>query len=320
MTDVADFYGAVALGGDVDFTGATFESTQPFRIEPTEGLSITGGTFKSLSTTLRDRPTIVVAGGVDVWLDKVTVDGGYPLGGVGHYDKRFEGQHGIAVYGTRGVQVTGCTVRNTRGDLLHLARGEDVPGNDRPWTTNVTAVGNMFVNGARHGLCTQGVDELAFGLNIVHNTGHATWDAEPSFDNGADVGNDTTNVSFTDNWAGTSGLLFVAAAGHGDVSHVTVARNHIFGDSLDILIQDEAGGRRRDWNVTDNVADKSMGNPNRGAVIAYRVDGLTVTGNVQPMNKGRTMYAAVAHDCTGITVSGNQLGPWATGQKLVLAT
>ncbi len=80
---------------------------------------------------------------------------------------------------------------------------------------------------------------------------------------------------------------------------------------------DKDGGTRHNWKVLNNTSDKPHNNRDLGAMRFWRVDGLVVRGNVQPMSLKTVMYGVRAEDSCNLSLDGNTYAN-ATGQSLVI--
>ena len=103
-----------------------------------------------------------------------------------------------------------------------------------------------------------------------------------------------SNINFLSNTAGTWTNSFFSGDGAAGsvVSGITISGNRVTGGTL-LTVIDLA--RRQDIEFTNNTSTVS----GRGPVLRFaHIDGLTITGNVQPLSSG---YLASITDSTGVT-------------------
>jgi hypothetical protein len=222
--------------------------------------------YRSSGTTIRD----------------FTLIGNSPTPGV--YSTSGEQAHGIRIYDSSGTDISGITVSAVWGDCLYIA---DASNGVQFHDSRCVSVGLMGVG-------------ITSGRNITvervrfDSIGYGLFDIEPNL--ASEV---ATNVVFRNNTAGVLNqapgkrFFFGANGAAGSsISNVTVTGNTISGSPLDTYVTE---ARRSAIVFTTNTS----GVPASGPVLHFaHVDGLTVTGNVQPLSSG--VLASIS-DCTGVT-------------------
>jgi len=304
--------GVLNLGNDIYEIAGTIRLDKPITLRNLE--------VSTLPSTQK-RATILITGD-DVKLERVTIDGGNVLGGeptstlrIVYTQGLLDSQHGVAILGAQRTTLINCHIHHTVGDGIYAGRAPDAPGNVRPPTVSLIVTGCYVHHTGRNNVALVCAHGAYIDSSIFDMASRSTFNLE------VQAGTEgVRDVAIYDNWIGKSRLLFFAAEGYGQCNEVSINRNNLIGDTFDVHIEDKSGGRRRDFYIGGNTSDTLMGNPKRGAVVATRVDLITVIGNAQPMSKrkaGTEMFMVAAIDCTEDTVTGNNVSPYGAGQILV---
>lgn len=212
---------------------------------------------------------------------------------------------GLLLYGVSDVDISDVTIVDVWGDCLHVGAN----GPEHTWSENVAFHDSTCRRNGRNAVTLNAgrnvtVERVAFDEVAMH-----VLDIEPDY-----TQDGATNVRFADNTVGSYGLtntyvsFFFAANGvdGSTVRDITVSGNRVTGNlagydgkglGLHVLVD---SARRQNIAVSNNRADAPAdGASYPGAVMYFsHVDGVTVTGNVQPLSAGvLTRFA----DCTRIT-------------------
>jgi hypothetical protein len=286
------FVASVPDGSTIVFeAGGIYRMDKGLRFSGRHNLTFegNGATLRSngVSTCGRDCSLFYLAEqNTGVTIRNIRLVGNSPTPGV--YDGIWEQAAAITIVGGGGVEIANVTVSGVGGDALTLT-GVAPSWPDGIWLhdAHVTSSGRM------------GVAVIA-GRNVrvervtFDTIGYGAFDIEP---------NDTTqgagNIRFLDNTVGVvnqvrgRAFFFGANGAFGSaVSDVTVSGNRVTGASLDTYVNNT---RRQNIVFTNN----SSSVPAAGPVLNFaHVDGLTITGNVQPLTSG--VLASII-DCTGVT-------------------
>jgi len=207
-----------------------------------------------------------------------TLVGNSPRPGV--YEPGREGAHGILVDGGRAIELTGITVRDVWGDCLYVGS----------WASGIWFHDSTCASSGRNGVAVVAGRNITVERVTFDESGYSTFDIEPNVD---DQG--ASNVQFLDNTAGTWTNSFLSADGAAGsvVRDVTVSGNTVTGASL-LTVIDLA--RRQNITFTNNRSSVTAAGP----VLRFaHIDGLTVTGNIQPLSSG--VLASIT-DSTGIAL------------------
>jgi hypothetical protein len=220
----------------------------------------------------------------------------------GGYTGSLEAQHGWNIAATDGFEIDGCTVKDIYGDFVYmtnypsklLAKHGHI--HDCTFTTN-----------GRQGISFIGCTDIEIDHNTIQNVARTMFDFEPN-----NPTQQVHRVSIHDNDLRYHRLNFLGA-GNGTpntpMSDITVHKNTGFSFGQ-IIVSGSPTARRSNFTFTDNVADGiPFGIPMGYCMVFRYVDGVTVTGNTQKLQPGRTpkMRLALCADCTNIEVSGNHV-------------
>ena len=190
-----------------------------------------------------------------------------------------EGAHGILVDSGSGIEISSVTVSGVWGDCLYVGS----------WADGVSFHDSTCSSNGRNGVTVTSARNLTVQRVAFPKAGYCTFDIEP---NTSSEG--ASNIRFLDNTAGSWSNSFLSAEGASGsvVNGVTVSGNTVTGASLVTIIQLD---RRQNIVFTNNTSRVSASGP----VLRFaHIDGLTVTGNVQPLSSGSL---ASITDSTSVT-------------------
>jgi hypothetical protein len=276
----------IALVGSVpDGTTIDFPAGAIYRMDA--GLKFSGRhdlTFEGNGATLRSNGDVhetsslfALFGNTGIVIRDFYLVGNSPSPGV--YLPGQEAAHAVLIHGGSNVDVSGVTISAVYGDAFFVDT----------WAEAVTIHDSVVRSTGRNGV------SIIAGRNIMvervtfEDSGYCTFDVEAN-----DSTEGASGVRFLDNTAGTWGDAFLAANGAAGsvVDGVTVSGNRVNGSSL---LTDITLARRRNIVFTNNMSDASADGP----VLRFdHVDGLTVSGNIQPLRSGP--LAAIV-DSTDVT-------------------
>jgi hypothetical protein len=191
-----------------------------------------------------------------------------------------EGAHGILVEGSSDVDVSGITVSGVWGDCFYVGG----------WADTISFHDSTCKSNGRNGVTITSGRNVTIQHVAFDRSGYVTLDIEPNLSSEG-----ASNIKFVDNTAGTWSDSFFSALGASGskIDGVTVSRNTVTGKSM--LVHVGLNTRRTNIVVTDNTGRVAAAGP----VLRFaHIDGLTVTGNVQPLTSGS--LASIV-DCTGVT-------------------
>jgi hypothetical protein len=200
----------------------------------------------------------------------------------GVYGSGGEGQAGFRSYATDYLEVSGCKISAVWGDgfFFHEA-------------TNIWIHDNQVASAGRNGVTVISGSGITAENNTFDKIGYVTLDVEPNAATEA-----SSNIVFRGNTAGTWGQDFVSVDGQhtgAPIRDITVSGNTVTGSTLSTRINNGGGSRLRSIAVTNNTSRVA----GRGPVLIFaHVDGLTLTGNVQPLTSGSL---ASITDSTNVT-------------------
>ncbi len=197
----------------------------------------------------------------------------------GVYQGGKEGAHAILVDGGSGIDLSRVTVSGVWGDCLYVGGSAD----------GVTFHDATCRSNGRNGVTITSGSNVTVQRVAFDAAGYCTFDIEPNQASEA-----ARSIRFLDNTAGTWSNSFLSAEGAAGsvVSGVTVSGNTVTGRSLLTVI---GLARRQNVVFTNNRSSVAAAGP----VLRFaHVDGLTISGNVQPLSSGSL---ASISDSTGVT-------------------
>jgi hypothetical protein len=276
------FIASVPDGGTI-----SFKSTGTYRID--KAIKFGGRTNLTLKG---NGATIVGHGGTTesssiFWLgpkgdNGITIEnfrlvGNNPSPGVFHSGQ--EGAHGVLVDGGSNITLRGLTVSGVWGDCLKVAT----------WASGVTFRDSTCLSSGRSGVSvTAGRNVIIQRVAFVKN-GYCVFNIEPN--NSSDG---ASNIQFLSNTAGTWTNSFFSGDGASGskVNGITISGNTVTGGTLLTVID---LSRRTNVVFTNNTSRVT----GRGPMLRFaHIDGLTITGNTQPLSSGSL---ASITDSTGVT-------------------
>lgn len=307
---MAAFLASVPNGSTIDLAaGGRYRMEATFTIAGRHNLTIrgNGATFVATTPGHDKRANVRIADSSGITVQGLRVEGANPAAGKrGPYRPERNGQHGFDLQRSRNIQLLGVTVTDVYGDFVYLGRHDG----GRP-TEGVLIQASTFMRSGRQGITLTGAHNVTIETSLIAEAKRASIDLEPG--NGA--GSSIDRVTIRNNQVRSGGLFFVAANGHGPVNNITVEGNRLTGMTMGMDVNDRDGGRRSGWRVTSNSADLPSGGI---ATMRFtRIDGLTVTGNVQPMKPYRNMVGVLTTDSCNVVVSNNTFTDGGTEHQAV---
>lgn len=268
-------------------------------VEERHDLVIDGRGARIFATTTGEghRAHLRVVGGSRLVVRDLQITGANPYAGLDDraYQPDLVGQHGVRLEGAVDVELSDLEVTDTYGDFVYVGRRDDGTWSDGVWIHD-----SVLSRSGRQGVSVTAGRDVVIERNLISHTRRATVDLEP---NSPAWG--AQNIHIVDNAIGPGRLLFVAAAGRGPVDQVVVARNHLRGHILNLVVEPPVGDRRTGFWVIGNTSDTPA---TRSPMRFTGVDGLVVTGNTQAVTRAGEAAVAVVGAC-GVTVVDNDVEP-----------
>jgi hypothetical protein len=264
--------------------GGTYRLDDGLLLAERSGLTIegNGATLSATASTGEPRTSpFQLQGGSNLTIRNMTLLGSNPDAGTvdsHHLDRQNQG--GVAAYGVEALLVDGVTIRGTWGDCLYAgADGER-------WSDGITFRDSTCEANGRMGVAIIAASNVLVERVHFDEIAMFPFDIEPDSDT-----HGATGVTFRDNTVGTYGhsnlfkpYFFAAEGAAGAVIRdVTVTRNTVTGGTLASTADRP---NRFDFTFTDNVSLV----PAHGPVLRFAaVEGLTVSGNDQPLASGQLL-------------------------------
>jgi len=196
--------------------------------------------------------------------------GNNPTPGV--YDPSLEQLHGITITASHDVEVANTLINGVGGDGIYVSG----------WSDGVWIHDSRVVSNGRMGIAVTAGKNVTVERVQFNKVGYGVFDIEPNDEAGG-----ATNVRFVGNTIGSitmpypKGFFFGANGAAGStVNGVTVSDNTITGDALHTFVNFT---RRQNIAITGNVSLVAGHGP---ILRIAHVDGLTISGNLQPLCSG----------------------------------
>lgn len=310
-TDVSDalaaFIASVPDGTTIVFpSGATYRGH--LRLTSRNGLTLIGqgATIHNIGYAF-DALNIKGCNGITVRDLALLGDNADAGGPNAYHPDGSEYSAGIWMHGSTNVEIANVHISRTWGDSIYVGSWPNYPD----WCDTVHIHDCLLELNGRNGVVVDAgrnvtVEDCTINASAMH-----VFDIEPF----SSTAEGATNVLLRNNTIGSYGLtniyvsFLLAACGvaGSTVSGVTLSGNTVAGNDagydgkplgLHVLVDT---ARRSNIAVLNNVCNRPAdGVAYPGAVMKFRyVDGLTVTGNVQPLANGVLIRQS---DSTGVTV------------------
>ena len=220
-------------------------------------------------------------GNTGITIRNFTLVGDSPTPGI--YNATWEQVAAIAIVGGSQVEIANVTISGVGGDGLTLS------GDAPAWPNGIWLHDSHVISSGRMGVAVIAGRNITVERVAFDQSGYSVLDIEPNVDTQG-----ASNVQFLDNTAGTWTNSFLSAEGAPGsvVSGLTISGNSVTGGSLLTAI---GLARRQNIVFTNNRSTVAAWGP----VLRFaHIDGLTVTGNVQPLSSGALVSIT---DSTGVT-------------------
>jgi hypothetical protein len=224
--------------------------------------------------------SLLIVSGTNIKIRNFNLLGNSPTPGL--YRSGLEFAYGVQTYGAHNVEIANVTISAVYGDGLMVGG----------WSDTVWFHDSKVVSAGRNGVAILAGRNITVERVAFEKSGWATFDIEPwETSGGAD------NVKFLSNtagtWNGQRGFFFGACGVDGSVvGNVTVSGNTITGSPLTTYVTID---RRQNIVFSNNASSVAAAGP----ILDFaHIDGLSVTGNVQPLTSG---VLARIIDSTGVT-------------------
>jgi hypothetical protein len=250
-----------------------------------------GATLKAMGSgsVVTDSPFALDDGDNGITIRDFNLVGDNPDSGSAIYHSGAENQMGIALYGAKNVEIDNVTISHTWGDCLYVA----ATGAGNIWSDTVWFHDSSCSQAGRDGVAIVSGSHVTIQNNHFDTLGMHVLDIEPDTSIGGG-----TFVNFSTNVVGIYGLgsvytgyFFAADGAAGSTVHdVTVSGNTVAGNPHDGYDGSVRGlsttvevSRRGNIIFTNNSSSQAIGGP---VLVFAHVDGLTISGNSEPLSRG----------------------------------
>jgi hypothetical protein len=189
----------------------------------------------------------------------------------GVYQGGKEGAHGILVDGSSNIEIANVTVSGVWGDCFYVGS----------WADGVWIHDSTCLSSGRSGVTITAGKNVTVERVSFPKSGYCTFNVEPNVSSEGG-----TNIVFKNNTAGTFGQDFAAVEGShtgAAINGITFSGNTITGGTLFTVIDNGGTSRMHNIVFTNNTSTVAGYGP---VLMFAHIDGLTVTGNVQPLSGG----------------------------------
>jgi hypothetical protein len=254
-----------------------------------------GATLQAFGCGADESPIKLRARTSDITIRDFTLVGDNTAGGTSsshHLD--CQSQAGITLFESYDILIEAVTIRHTNGDCVYVDLGTST--GPRIWSDGLVWRDSTCHSNGRMGLAVVGGRDILVERVHFDKIAMYPFDIEPNFSDGGGA-----FITFRDNTVGTHTVdtdwhpYFFAAngeAGDDNVHDITVTRNTVTGGTLRSSVDVPT---RRNIVFTDNTSTVTAAGP---VLFFGHIDGLTVTGNRQPLSSGAL---ASISDSTNVT-------------------
>jgi hypothetical protein len=255
-----------------------------------------GATFFTNVAGASDRSHWRFFNGSNLTIENMIIRGASTVGGTsGAFVASMQWQHGVDIRGVNGFQAHGITVSDIFGDCFYMGIGSG-----GTWAANVHIYGNTCLRNGRQGVAVSSGRDVEVDHNTFGSIALMTIDLEP---NGTTGG--ASNVYVHDNTIGTGprqqALGMIA---NGPITGITFTANTLVSKSLTVYAPANVAARIQNVTITNNTSDTGVYASNGAAMELSNVDGLTITGNYDPLSGPNMAMVDVTGGCR-LAISGN---------------
>jgi hypothetical protein len=126
-------------------------------------------------------------------------------------------------------------------------------------------------------------------------------------------GQHVSDLTVSNNTWSRFGLFWVGSQARGPATNITFTGNRLLGETMQVKLgpSDASGVRHSNWTFDSNTSDTEL-HGDQGIFILRNMDGVTVTGNVQPFHAGSAGIIFTIDDVCDVTVGENDFANWVT--------
>ena len=279
----------------------TFPDGASYRIDGTlewsdrTGITLEGNGARLIAGTLGDpnRAHVRLIDGGGWTIRGLTVIGANPRGGV--FDPEYQWQHGFDLRGVDGAVLEDVIVTDVFGDAIYVGLSTTTSA----WSRGITIRDSTGLRCGRMAVAVTAGRRVTVDGGFWAEPGLSTFDIEP---NGRPGGADRILIENATLGPGSRHRA-LDITGSGPVSNVTFRANRLTGRPLHVRA-DQGHERPRNITVQGNSSTITFTGPPPAAMTFRNTDGVTVSGNTQPLLPGRGLAMVAVQGSTSIKVSG----------------
>jgi hypothetical protein len=272
--------------------GATYRSEGTIGIENRKNLTIDGrgATIYTASISTKNRANWRLVSSSGIVIKALTIKGAN--GSPGVFNAAHQQDHGIRIDGGSGVEIANVRLINQQGDGIYLGNRDGLV----PWVDGVHIHDVAISGSGRNCIAITAARNVTVEAAALATCGYHAFDIEPN--NGSE-GADRVLWRNSTVAAPIFDYVFASNGKAGKMTNIRVENVRAFGKEFRTTVQAQSGYRFANVAIVNNSSDKTV----KGPVMWFKaIDGLTVTGNRQPLSSGSV---ASVLDSTSVNVSGN---------------
>ena len=271
---------------------ATYRSDAILKLERRHDLTFIGqgATIVAAAGASSNRPNWWLVGSTGITFRDMTIQGANANPATFDADHQFE--HGFWIDGGGDIEIADVLLLNQYGDGIYLGNRDG----GLAWADGIRVHDVTITGAGRNCIAIVAARNVTIERVVLSGCGYHAFDIEPNAgDGGAD------GIVWRDSAVHSpiAEYIFASNGKAGTMTNIRIERVKAYGEAFRTTVQAQPGYRFANIAIVDNSSDTAA----RGPVMAFRsIDGLTVSGNDQPLTGGS--LASVA-DSTSVIITGN---------------
>lgn len=249
-----------------------------------------GATIVAIEATTENRRNWWLSESTGITFQDLTVKGANPEAGT--FDETHQFEHGFWIDGGGDIEIADVRLIDQYGDGIYLGNR----GGSLDWTDGIRIHDVTITGSGRNCIAIVAARNVTVERVTLSGCGLHAFDIEPyNGDQGADriVWRDSTVRAPIEEY------VFASNGKAGTMTNIRVEHVAALGKAFRTTVRAGAGYRFANVAIVGNTSDTAASGP----VMLFRgIDGLSVTGNDQPLTDGRLESVT---DSTNVVVTGN---------------
>jgi len=262
------------------------------------GRVITDGTDHS------ERQQLAIVSGSNITVEGLVIDGPNPRA---RFVLVYELEAGVKVSGTQGAVLRDLRIKQVYGDFVQIGDWGGGSGNPQPSRDVLITGGDFDVSGRVSVDLSNSSEDVVIDGNSFNKVARSGINLEIL------PGKHVSRLTVSNNIWSKFGLFWVGSQARGPATDITFVGNQLVGETMQVKLgpNDASGVRHANWTFDSNISDTEM-HGSEGIYMLRNMDGVTVTGNVQPFEAGSAGVIFTIDDVCGVTVGENVFTNWVT--------